>query len=95
MNQLIQKTMSKATDPVPVEVFAGTSWEAALVKSLLENAEIEVFLKDEIRGTMAPWHVSPGGTNPVKVMVSSHDFANAKEVVDAFESNRKIDDTAH
>ena len=44
----------------PVDVFAGTAWEAAVVKSLLENAEIEVFLKDEIRGTMVPWHISPG-----------------------------------
>ena len=54
-----------------VEVFAGSAWEAALVKSLLENAEIEAFLKDEIRGTTMPWHVSPGGINAVKVVVSS------------------------
>jgi len=31
-----------------VEVFLGTIWHAELVKSLLENAEIEVYLKDEI-----------------------------------------------
>ena len=75
----------------PVEVFAGTFWEAALVKSLLENAEIEAFLKDEIRGTMTPWHISPGGTNPVKVVVSSNDLEKAKQVVDDFETNRKRD----
>ena len=72
----------------PVDVFAGTAWEAALVKSLLENAEIEVFLKDEIRGTMAPWHISPGGTDPVKVVVSGADFEKAMEVVRDFENNR-------
>lgn len=77
----------------PVEVFAGTAWEAALVKSLLENAEIEVFLKDEIRGTMAPWHVSARGTDPVKVVVSNHDYEKARLVVDAFEANRLSDDT--
>ena len=65
----------------PVEVFAGTAWEAALLKSLLENAEIEAFLKDEIRGTMAPWHVTPGGTNPVKIVVSGRDVEKANEVV--------------
>ena len=31
----------------PVEVFAGTAVQANLVKSLLENAEIEAYLKDE------------------------------------------------
>jgi hypothetical protein len=73
----------------PVEVFAGTAWEAALVKSLLENAEIEVFLKDEIRGTMAPWNVSPGGTDAVKVVVSSKDTDRARIVVNDFETRRK------
>jgi hypothetical protein len=78
--------MSTSNDPV--DVFAGTAWEAALVKSLLENAEIEVFLKDEIRGTMAPWHISPGGTDPVKVVVAGADFEKAMEVVRDFENNR-------
>jgi hypothetical protein len=73
----------------PVEVFAGTAWEAALLKSLLENAEIEVFLKDEIRGTMIPWHVSPGGIDPVKVVVSSADVEKALQVVREFEANQK------
>jgi hypothetical protein len=76
----------------PVEVFAGTAWEAAVVKSLLENAEIEVFLKDEIRGTMAPWHVSPGGTDAVTVVVSSADVENAKQVVEEYKVNRKSPD---
>jgi len=71
----------------PVEVFAGTAWEAALVKSLLENAEIETFLKDEIRGTMTPWNVSPGGTDPVKVVVSSRDVEKAKLVVDDYKKS--------
>lgn len=73
----------------PVDVFAGTAWEAAIVKSLLENAEIEVFLKDEIRGTMVPWHISPGGTDAVTVVVSSADYDNAKQVVEEYIVNRK------
>jgi len=73
----------------PVEIFSGTAWEAALLKSLLENAEIETFLKDEIRGTMIPWHVSPGGVDPVKVVVSSKDAEMALQVVREFEANRK------
>lgn len=73
---------------VPVEVFAGTQWEAALVKSLLENAEIQAFLKDEIRGTTMPWQVTPGGINAVKVIVSSDDLELARQVVADFETNR-------
>jgi hypothetical protein len=84
--------MTQSKESVPVEVFAGTAWEAALVKSLLENAEIEVFLKDEIRGTMTPWHVSPGGTDSVKVIVSNNDYEKAKEVVDDYKANQKRDD---
>jgi len=74
---------------VPVEVFAGTTWEAGLVKSLLENAEITAFLKDEIRGTMAPWNVSPGGVNAVKVVVADTNYENAMIVVNDFLDKRK------
>jgi hypothetical protein len=81
--------MSSSNNPIPVEVFAGTAWEAALVKSLLENAEIRAFLKDEIRGTTMPWQVAPGGICATKVVVSSEDLEIAKIVVDDFETNRK------
>jgi len=81
--------MGKETEPVPVEVFAGTQWEAALVKSLLENAEIYAFHKDDLRGTMAPWQVTPGGIGAVKVMVSSNNLELARQVVTDFETNRK------
>lgn len=76
----------------PVQVFAGTAWEAALVKSLLENAEIEAFLKDEIRGTTMPWQVTPGGIGAVKVVVSENDYDVAAQVVHDFETNRKRED---
>jgi hypothetical protein len=72
----------------PVEVFAGNTWEAAVVKSLLENAEIVTFLKDEIRGTMVPWHVSAGGVDAVKVVVSGKDVEKAMEVVREYNANR-------
>jgi hypothetical protein len=81
--------MNNKSEPSPVEVFAGTQWEASLVKSLLENAEIEAFLKDEIRGTTMPWQVSPAGICAVKVVVSSLDLEIAKQVVEDFEANRK------
>jgi len=73
----------------PVEVFAGTAVQATLVKSLLENAEIEAYLKDEFTGVLYPWHSSPGGVGAVKVLVSSDDQIKAKIVVDEYENNLK------
>jgi len=37
-----------------IVVYAGTSVDAGFVKSLLEDAGIAAFLKDEIMGTLAP-----------------------------------------
>ena len=75
----------------PVEVFAGTAVQATLVKSLLENAEIEAYLKDEFTGTLYPWHTTPGGVGAVKVFVSSIDHGKARIVIDEYERNLKKD----
>jgi hypothetical protein len=82
--------MSSSRNPVPVQVFAGTAWEASLVKSLLENAEIEAYLKDPIMGTLATWIAAPGGADSVKVMVAEDDVDRAKLVVGDFELNKNI-----
>jgi hypothetical protein len=76
----------------PVQVFAGSAWETALLKTLLEDMEIEVFLKDEIRGIQEPFAVTAGGASPIKVMVSSQDVIRAMQVVREFEANMKRDD---
>jgi len=80
--------MKTKNEIVPTEVFCGTIWEAEMVKSLLENAEIEVFLKDEINGTMVPWITSAGGAGSVKVVVSSLDYEKSKLIVDEYEKNK-------
>jgi hypothetical protein len=71
----------------PAEVFAGTAMQAGMVKSLLENAEIEAFLKDEFIGTLNPWYATPGGAGAVKIFVSNADFEKAKMVVEDYENN--------
>jgi len=68
----------------PVEVFDGNDWEASMVKSLLDNAEIESFIKDEKMGVLAPWNVAGGGAGSVKIFVSNIDYEKAKEVVDEY-----------
>ena len=79
--------MTSDKDNNPVEVFAGTAVQATLVKSLLENAEIKAYLKDEFTGVIAPWHTTPGGAGAVKVFVSGHDHEKAQQVVDDYEKN--------
>lgn len=71
----------------PVEVYAGTNIQAGMVKSLLENAGIFAFLKDEIIGTLNPWWSDPGGAGPVRVFVSELDLELALEVVRQYEEN--------
>jgi hypothetical protein len=84
--------MKKYSETEPILVFAGTAWEAGIVKSLLENAEIEAFLKDEIMGTLNPWWTAPGGAGSVKVFVSGTDSDKAFEIVQEFERNIKEKD---
>ena len=69
----------------PVIVFEGDDWEASMVKSLLADAGIETYTRDERMGVLAPWNVSPGGVDPIKVIVSSADLERAKQVVEEFE----------
>jgi hypothetical protein len=73
-----------------VEIFDGDQWDASLVKSLLDNAEIESFLKDERMGVLAPWNVAGGGAGSVKIFVSSLDYEKAREVIDQYEKAEGI-----
>jgi hypothetical protein len=73
----------------PVEVFAGTTWQAEMVKSLLGDSGIQAYIKDEVIGTLSPWWTAPGGAGAVKVIVSNADVDAAKPIVAAYEENLK------
>lgn len=75
----------------PVMVFSGSTWEAGMVKSLLEDAGVEAYLNDEIRGTNIPVIIDAGGLGAVKVLVSSNDLGLATLVVDEYKRNLGID----
>lgn len=81
--------MKSDNEIYPVEVFDGNQWEASLVKSLLDNAEIEAFVKDLCMGVLAPWNVAGGGAGSVKLFVSNVDYEKAKEVVEEYEKAEK------
>jgi hypothetical protein len=79
--------MEKNDQIEPVEIFAGTIWEAELLKSIMDDAEIESFLLNEFTGTIAPWYTAPGGAGSVKVIVSSVDFERARVIMEEFQDN--------
>lgn len=71
----------------PVEVYAGTSWQVALVQSLLKDSEIGSFTKDTVMGTMMPWFVEGGGSGAIKVFVSPENEAKAHAIVEEYLKN--------
>lgn len=79
--------MKKEKENYLAEVFAGNTMQATMVRSLLENAEIAAYLKDEFTGVIAPWHSEPGGVAAVKVLVSSQDLEKARLVIEEYERN--------
>lgn len=79
--------METLSDNGPVEIFAGTPWQAEMVKNLLENEGINAYIKDEILGTLNPWWAAPGGAGGVKVTVSGLDVVKALRIVKEYEKN--------
>jgi hypothetical protein len=70
----------------PYEVFAGTAWEAGLLKSILDDNEIESFIKNH---SNIPWVAFPVASSSVKVYVAQMDFETAMDIVHEFENNMK------
>ena len=75
-----------ATKKEPVEIFTGTTWEAEMVKSLLENEGIMGYLINEA-GTVFPFDVTELGTGAVAVLVEAADASRALTVVESYRSN--------
>ncbi len=64
-------------------VFSGSGWETGLVKSLLENAEIDAYIFGGLRSVFSPMGAA-FGSEQMHIMVSSADYTRAKEVVDQY-----------
>ncbi len=70
----------------PYEVFEGTAWEAGLLKSILEDNDIETLLEQI---TALPWNSFPVRGASAKVFVAFRDYDQAKAIVDEFYSNMR------
>jgi hypothetical protein len=67
--------MDKNIDPM-IEIFSGALWESGIVKSLLQDAEIESFLTNNIINSFV---YEPINAEGIKVMISGSDFERAKK----------------
>ncbi len=76
----------------PVKIFDGDLWQTGILKSLLDNAEIESFVKDEYMGTLKPWVTAGGGAGAIKIFVAQADVERALQVVAEYEKNIQLAD---
>ncbi|NLK56353.1 MAG: DUF2007 domain-containing protein [Bacteroidales bacterium] len=71
----------------PIEIFTGTVWQAVMLKNLLEDAGIKVYLRNEINGTIFPFLTSFDGAGVVRVVVASSDYETANKIANEYKEN--------
>jgi hypothetical protein len=69
-----------------VELYSGDLWECEILKTLLDDREIDCFLRNDIRAAYGPLGSL---AQSVRIMVRENDLANGREVVKEFLENRK------
>lgn len=68
----------------PYEVFEGSVWEAGLLKSILEDNEIDTMLQ---QSSALPMNIWPTEAATMRVFVALKDFEHAKAIVEEFYTN--------
>jgi len=71
-----------------IVVFKGNQIDSEIIKDILNDYGIMANLKNQLMGTIAPWHVSPGGFEPVEVVVLEKDKEKALKLIDEFNKNK-------
>jgi hypothetical protein len=74
-------------DPL-IEIFSGSLWEANLLKTILNDREIECFIKNSILNTYC---FEPTYSAGVKVMILESDYEKAAVIVNEFLKNNGKD----
>ena len=84
--------MEKQNDIKLVQVFAGEHWQATMIQNILESNDIQAFLENELMGTIAPWRISAGGFEPVKVNVSSLDYELSLKLIEEYNNAEPLEE---
>jgi len=69
-----------------VEVFTGTLWEAEMVRSLLDDAEISNFMKNNL---LNHFMYEPIKSEGAKVIVMEKNYNEARIIVSNYINNQK------
>lgn len=72
------------------EIFDGTAWEAGLLKSILEDNDIEAFMTEAYA---LPWNSMPTRGASAMLFVALENLEQAKSIVDEFYINMQKDNT--
>ena len=67
-----------------IVIFEGNPIDSEIVKDILIENGINASIKNQLIGTIAPWQVSAGGFEPVKVEILSKDKDKAPELIKEF-----------
>lgn len=71
-----------------IEVYSGTLWEANLLKSILESAGVDCFIKNSTLNTYA---YKPIISEGAKVMILESDLKEAGKIIEDFGSLRNFE----
>ncbi len=77
------------TSLVPFEVFEGSAWETSLLKSILDDNDIESIIT---QASSLPWNIMPTESAAMKVFVAHKDLEKAKAIVEEFSTNMEKED---
>lgn len=72
----------KEKENVPVEVFTGTTWEANLVKSILEDQGIITFVQNEAMSVIQPFNTLQGGFGSTTLLVPETSRTAAEAIIE-------------
>ena len=68
-------------------IYEGNSIESEMVKEILQDHGIIVNIKNQLMGTIAPWQVSAGGFDPIKLEIFVKDKEKALRLIEEFNSS--------
>ena len=71
-----------------IVIFKGNPVDSEIIKEILNDNGIMANLKNQFMGTIAPWHVSAGGIDPVEVEILAKDKEKALKLIDEFNNGR-------
>jgi len=81
---------SNDKNQAPYEVFEGSAWEAGLLKSILEDNEIETIMTE---AHSLPWNTIPTKGAAAKLFVALENLEQARAIVEEFYDNMQREDT--